>query len=201
MKVTTLWLALLPAVLSAQEKTKDPYDYDSGENLITNYWTFNVQISSAGFLLGGARNLKIAPYTHASVAADLFWVRGKDEQVDYLGRTINAESILMIPLTFTLKRRFLGEQLTNTFRPFVSIGAGGVYGWYIDGDLDRSELPADHDNTQVALTALAGLGADFGKPGPSAYGFDVKYQVLRFAHHLGRRRHFDNLQLGFHVNW
>ncbi len=185
----------------AQDKESYQRDYDSGEDRIPNYWTFNVQISSEGFVLGGARNFKLAPFTHLAVAGDIFWVRGKDEQVDVFGNTINGESIMILPLTFNIKRRLLGESLTNTFRPFISVGGGVVFGWYIDGDLKRSELKPDHEDTQFALTGIGGIGADFGRPGRSAYGFDIKYQVLRFGNHLGLRKTFDNLQIGFHVNF
>lgn len=202
MKTLLLSVLLLGSRAFAQDGESNPHDYDSGEDRIPNYWTFNVQISSEGFVLGGARNFKLAPYTHLNVAGDIFWVRGKDEQVDVFGNTINGESIMILPLTFNIKRRLLGESLTNTFRPFMSIGGGGVFGWYIDGDASKADLDSlGHKKTQVAITGIAGIGADFGKPGRSAYGFDIKYQLLRFPNHLGLRKSFDNLQIGFHVNF
>ncbi len=198
--VIALLVLLAPAVL-AQDEQENQHEYDSGESKIPNYWTFNVQISSEGFVIGGARHFKVAPFTHLSVAGDIFWVRGKDEQVDVFGNTINGESIMILPLTVSLKRRLLGETLSNTFRPFVTVGGGGVFGWYIGGDLKRSQLASDHKDTQFALTGVAGVGADFGRPGSSAYGFDIKYQIIRFPNHLGLRKNFDNLQIGFHVNF
>ncbi|MBX7151183.1 outer membrane beta-barrel protein [bacterium] len=204
-----LCLSLKPFMASAQDEKKqavsgqiaDDDMYATGDEKINNSWGFNVQISTSGFVLGGNRNIKMAPYTYLSTELNMFWVKGKNELVDYLGNTINAETILILPLTFQVKRRVLGESLTNTFRPFILAGAGGVYGWYIDGDLSRSELPADHKSSQFTWNAVAGFGADFGKPGLSSYGMDIKYQVMRFANHLGERKNFDNLQIGFHMNF
>jgi hypothetical protein len=131
----------------------------------------------------------------------MFWVKGKNEIVDYWGRTLNAENILIVPLVFTVKRRLFPESMTNTFRPFVAAGIGGVYGYYISGDLHRSQLPPDHDRSQYTPTGIAGIGADFGKPGSSGYGMDVRFQILRFSNSLGQRKNFDNLQIGFHMNF
>lgn len=175
--------------------------YQSGDDKILNFWSFNLQVSSDGFLLGGAYNRKVASYTHLAVSADMFWVKGKNEIVDYWGRTLNAENILIIPVVLTVKRRLFPEDMTNTFRPFISAGAGGVYGYYISGDLKKSQLPSDHDRSQYTLTALAGIGADFGKPGKTGYGMDIRFQFLRFPNSLGQRKNFDNLQIGFHMNF
>ncbi len=175
--------------------------YQSGDEKIRHFWGFNIQISTDGFLLGGTYNRKIAAYTHLSVSADMFWVKGQNEMVDFWGRTLNAENILIVPLVFTVKRRLFPEDMTNTFRPFVAAGAGGVYGYYISGDLKKSQLPPDHDRSQYAPTAIAGIGADFGKPGQNGYGMDVRYQLLRFPNSLGQRKSFNNLQIGFHMNF
>ncbi|NUM79465.1 hypothetical protein HUU42_01565 [bacterium] len=204
-----LCMSLAPLTARAQDEKKQTTSgenmeddlYATGDEKINNSWGFNVQISTSGFVLGGIRNIKMAPYTYLSTELNMFWVKGKNELVDYLGNTINAETILILPLTFQVKRRVLGESLTNTFRPFILAGAGGVYGWYIDGDLSRSELPADHKSSQFTWSAIAGFGADFGKPGLSSYGMDVKYQIMRFGNHLGERKNFDNLQIGFHMNF
>jgi hypothetical protein len=199
-------------VLAQAEPDSDLYEqnYESGEQKIRGGWGFNVQISSEGFILGGLYNYKIAKYTFITTSLDMFWVRGKDEQqaidpVTGFPVTINSETILVLPLQFTIKRRILGESISNTLRPFVSLSVGAVKAWYLDGDIGRSKLDSitgfDLNTSQFAPTGSIGFGADFGKPGQSAYGLDLKYQFLRFEHHLGLRKKFDNFQLGFHMNF
>lgn len=201
-------LLFCPVLLVAQTSDEElEYDsnlediYLSGDEKIHHYWGLNIQISTDGFLIGGNYNRKIAAYTHLSVSADMFWVKGQNEMVDFWGRTLNAENILIIPVALTAKRRIFPESLINTFRPFVNAGIGWVYGYYISGDFARSQLPPDHDRSQYAPTIIGGIGADFGKPGRSGYGMDVRYQILRFPNSLGQRKSFDNLQIGFHMNF
>lgn len=205
-----LFLLCVVQPLQAQkEPESDPYyeeNYESGEKRIRGGWGFNVQISSEGFVMGGLYNYKIAKYTFFGASLDMFWVRGKDEQQGYdpytgYPVTINSETILILPFQFYIKRRILGESISNSLRPFLMVSAGAVKAWYLDGDKPTGGLPPDHDNNQYAPTGSVGFGADFGKPGQSAYGLDLKYQLLRFHDHLGLRKHFDNLQLGFHMNF
>ncbi|KAB2881597.1 hypothetical protein F9K33_00655 [bacterium] len=208
-----LVLCAVQPMWAQAEPDSDPYyeqNYESGEQRIHGGWGFNVQISSTGFVLGTMYSIKPAKYTFFSTSLDMFWVRGKDEQQainPYTGyiETINSETILMLPLQFSVKRRILGESISNTLRPFVMFSAGVVKGWYFDGDISRSRLDSvtkfDFRSSQFAPTASLGFGADFGKPGQSAYGLDLKYQFLRFPNHLGLRKRFDNFQLGFHMNF
>jgi hypothetical protein len=88
-------------------------------------------------------------------------------------------------------------------RPYVTAGVGAVYGIFINSDVSTKQLrdSTDFKATQFAPTATLGLGADFGKPGTTGYGIGIKYQLLRFKNHLGARTNFDNLQIGFHVNF
>lgn len=208
-----LLLCAVQPLRAQTEPDSDSYyeqNYESGEQRIRGGWGFNVQISSEGFVIGGLYNYKIAPYTFFSTSLDMFWVRGKNEQQainPYTGfpETINSETILVLPLQFSIKRRILGESISNTLRPFLSISAGAVKGWYLGGDISRSRLDSvtggDLETSQFAPTVSVGFGADFGRPGQSAYGLDIKYQILRFPHHLGLRKKFDNFQLGFHMNF
>ena len=213
------WLAAILLLLSltgvfaqTQPESESYYDdnYDSGEQKIKGGWGFTMNISSTGFILGGSYSIKPAEYTFFTTSMDLFVVRGKNEQQainPYTGfvETINSESILMLPLQFTVKRRIFAESISNTLRPFVLISGGVVKGWYLDGDISRSKLDSvtkfDEKTSQWAPTGSIGFGADFGKPGQSAYGLDLKYQFLRFEHHLGLRKRFDNFQLGFHMTF
>lgn len=202
-------LCISGRLFAQAEPDSDPYyeqNYESGEQKIRGGWGFNVQISSEGFVLGGLYNYKIAKYTFFGASLDMFWVRGKDEQqaidpITGFPVTINSETILILPLQFNLKRRILGESISNTLRPFVVVSAGIVKAWYLDGQKPTGGLPKDHDNSQYAPVASVGFGADFGRPGMSAYGLDLKYQILRFPNHLGLRKGFDNFQLGFHMNF
>ena len=208
MKKTSLAILFLLAVfpLSAQTDSVD-YNgaYDSGESKIKNNWAFDIQISTDGFVLGGSRNIKIAPGTFFGTSLDMFWVRGKNEAIgiDYytgLPTTINSETILLLPLEFHLKRRILTESISNTLRPYLSAGLGAVYGLYISGDKPAGGLPVPQDKSQFAPTASLEFGADFGKPGTTGYGVEMRYQFIKFKEHLGARESFNNFQIGFHVN-
>ncbi len=203
---TVCGLLLLTAGIRAQDEDSIEQNlFDNGEERLSNSWGLNIQISTAGFVFGGVYHKKLAPMTFAAASLDLFWVNGKNEQTDWwTGRTINGENILMLPLMISVKRRVFADDLSNTFRPFVTAGVGGAFGWYIDGQMSKSDLLEkfpDHDPSQVTYTVLAGVGSDFGRPGDNAYGVDIKYQVLRFPDHLGQRKKFDNVQLGFHVSF
>lgn len=208
-----LFICAVQPLVAQTEPDSDSYyeqNYESGEQRILGGWGFNVQISSEGFVLGGLYNYKIAKYTFFGTSLDMFWVRGKNEQQainPYTGfiETINSETILILPLQFSIKRRILGESISNTLRPFVILSGGAVKGWYLDGDISRARLDSltkgDLKTSQFAPTASVGFGADFGKPGQNAYGLDIKWQILRFPNHLGLRKSFDNFQLGFHMNF
>lgn len=188
---------------TAQEEDATAYDeeepYQSGDEKIRNYIGFNIQISTDGFVLGGYFDKKIAPYTHLGLSLDMFIVKGRNEIVDWTGRTLNSENIMILPLTLNVKRRLFPEGITNSFRPFVAAGAGGIYGYYFSGDVRKAP---DHKRSQYTPTAFVGLGADFGKPGSaSTYGMDIRYQIIRFSHSLGERSRFDNFQVGFHMGF
>ncbi len=211
--VSLLLLICVTGLFAQSEPDTNSYYeqyYESGEQRIRGGWGFNMQISSTGFILGGTYSIKPAKLTFFTTSFDLFFVRGKDEQQainPYTGfiETINSESIVMLPLQFSVKRRIFSESISNTLRPFILLSAGVVKGWYLDGDISRSKLDSitsfDLKTSQFAPTGSVGFGADFGKPGQSAYGLDLKYQFLRFENHLGLRKRFDNFQLGFHMTF
>ena len=199
-----VFASLNTGALTAQEETYNfnPYFEDernTGDAEIRNNWIFNVSITSSGFLFGTGKYFKVMPYTHLGLTADMIWVKGEDEFIGFFGETINSENILVFPLVLTLKRRVFANSLINTMRPFVTVGAGGVYGLFINSDLNSK--PTDHERSQFAPTGLAGFGLDFGKPGETGYGLKIQYQFLRFPNHLGQRTDFSNLQIGFHLNF
>ncbi len=180
--------------------------YDSGDSKIKSNWAFNIQISTDGFVLGGVYNHKLAKNTFLATSLDMFWVRGKDEQlginpITLQPETINSETILLLPLQVSMKRRIFAESVSNTLRPYISVGVGAVCGIFISSDSPDSILPAPQDHFQFGPTATLGFGADFGKPGASGYGMDIRYQILRFKNHIGARNKFDNFQIGFHMNF
>lgn len=206
----TIFVMLMFGILGgvfAQDSTDELEQslFDNGEQKIGHSWGMNVQISTGGFVMGGVYNRKVAPKTFAIISLDMYWVNGKNEQTDwYTGRTINGENILITPLIVSIKRRLLADDLSNTFRPFVSVGVGGVWGWYIDGELRKDSLLSrypDHSASQLSYCGMASIGADFGTPGYNSYGVDIRYQLIRFPNHLGQRKVFDNLQLGFHMTF
>jgi hypothetical protein len=201
--IVSLWFWIIPAY--SQDESRDTTGdgiyaeeerYRSGDDTIKDNWGFTIQVSTDGFILGGLYDKKIARCTHLGLSLDMFWVKGKDEMVDWTGQTLNGETILILPLTLNLKRRLFPEDIINSFRPFIVIGAGAVYGYYISGDVSKS---SDSKDSQYAPTGFIGLGAEFGKPGRSGYGMDMRYQILRFPSSLGQRSKFDNYQIGFHM--
>lgn len=208
-KLAALLVVMGMAVSAVAQDEVDDTGYESGDAKIGSGWGFNIQVATVGFVLGGMYNYKLAPNTMLTTSLDMFWVNGKDEQQVYnpitgFYETLNSESILMTPLSFSIKRRLLADAVSNTFRPFVMVGAGGIFGWYIGGDISKKKLNqsySDFKTTQFAPTGVVGVGIDLGKPGLTNYGFDVKYQVVRYNGHLGVRRRFDNVQVGFHVNF
>lgn len=184
----------------------DETAFESGDAKLGNGWGMNVQVSTVGFVIGGVYNYKVAQHTWLTSSLDLFWVNGENEQQVYDYNTqqyisINSETILMLPLVFQMKRRLFPETMSSNLRPFIVGGGGVVYGWFIDSDIRKSQLPKPQENTQYTYTLIGGIGADIGKPGSTGYGLDVKYQWLRYSNYLGARKKFDNIQVGFHVNF
>ncbi len=204
--IALVLIAIQPAWAQVEEENEEEDYYTSGDEKIKGGWGFNIQVSSIGFVLGGLYSQKLMPGTMLNYSLDLLWVNGKNEQqtqnpINGEITTINGESILMIPMEVAIKKRLFAGTMSSDLRPFVTAGAGVVYGWFIDTQSPRSFLPADQKKEQFTPTFLAGIGTDIGRPGGVGYGLDVKYQYLRFAHYLGERKKFDNIQVGFHVNF
>lgn len=175
------------------ESSKESSDYGDGENLIRGGWHLDFAMSTVGFNLGGGYDRKIAPSSYVGINASFFWVRGNNE-AQFFYSTINNEDIILFPAYVYLKRRVLNNAVSSSFRPYVSAGVGGVHGIFVSGDTKT----ADHRDTMLSGAGFGALGADFGTPGTRTFGFELKYEVIRFPHNLGERDKFDNFQVKFY---
>ena len=80
---------------------------------------------------------------------------------------------------FTLKKRLLPHEIDDNFRPFISIGAGPVYGMNFP---ERKSFP---DQYRWAFNAAAAAGVDVAMRGDYLFGIRLQYRYMKFNGMLG----------------
>ena len=111
--------------------------------------------------------------------------------------------LFTFPLTVGLQYRLFKNELTNSFRPYVFVGAGpnGLLASPYDQPLSWS---LSHSHTYIGAAGDFGIGAYFGVDPNSLIGASISYYILAYPHGVQSMQgepmaNFNSFFIGFNI--
>ncbi len=158
-----------------------------------NVWGLDILFSNDGFGLGGFYMHEISPDIMGF--AGLSVSESKDprevEQIDIFGNSYTPGKLnrfLVLPLIFGVEYRLFREDIVDTFRPYVNIGAGPamIYAMpyvdviqYPDGTVQTNQVEffsaIGRGRPHYTVSSFIGFGAHFGSDRSSIFGVNFRY--------------------------
>ncbi len=183
--------------------SKNLFQAKSESHRRTNGWGLDLLVSDNGFGMGG--------FYRNEINKDLSWgislliSSAKDpsevEQYDYYGNSYvlgKKNRVIMIPFHVSVQYRLFREKITDSFRPFLTAGAGPTM-LYVFPYADNysvidpwTGLPAiytekkdffsslKYGRTHYTLGGFIGAGAYFGLGNNTLAGLSVRYYLAHF---------------------
>lgn len=168
---------------------KDPEPTDEAQAGVA----FSVIENGTG--VGGFYEIPLIGFTHLGATFNFFFLRDK-KQIDYYDPYYNypvtygkVNNVYLLDLIFTLKKRLLPHEIDNNFRPFVSLGAGPVYG------MNFPERNKFQDQYRWAFAAALAAGVDVAMQNNYLFGIRLQYRFMKFNAVLGEQRDHSTLDV------
>jgi hypothetical protein len=166
----------------------------SVDSAYRNTWALDILISNDGFGLGMTYRRDFSP--DLSGFASFSISESKDDremeqfdpytQVSYVPGKLNR--FLVLPLVFGVQYRLFRDDITDTFRPYISAGAGPtmifaspftIITRYPDGSLTTKQVEffssLGRGQAHYTAAAFVGVGANFGSDRSSVFGLSFRY--------------------------
>ena len=156
-------------------------------------WGIDILISNDGFGLGGSYSREFTPDIMGFATFSIS--ESKDprevEQIDIFGNTYTPGKLnrfLVLPLMFGIDYRLFREDIVDTFRPYVNVGAGPAMIYqmpYIDISGDTPDLVTINQvdffkaigrgRPHYTVSSFIGFGARFGAERAGSFGVNFRY--------------------------
>ncbi|HEX9006038.1 MAG TPA: hypothetical protein VF889_01995 [Bacteroidota bacterium] len=164
-----------------------------GQEPYRNVWGLDVLISNGGFGLGTFYRRALTPDLSGVLSFSI--AESKDdrevEQFDFYGQPYTPGKLnrfLVMPLTLGIQYRLFREDIVETFRPYVNIGAGPTMIYVmpyadvtsVDGQIQSANQvdffkAIGRGHPRYTATAFVGVGANFGGDQSSIFGVNFRY--------------------------
>ncbi len=105
-------------------------------------------------------------------------------------------NVFLLDLMLTAKLRLFAEDFDDSFRPFLTIGAGPVFGMNFPEDDNRFQT---RDQYMWAPGGLIGFGLDADVDRQYYFGFRAQYRIMPFSERLGERSNHSMIDLRLEV--
>jgi hypothetical protein len=198
-----LILFVLTSILSAQ-------DYDSSAETpfdIKRQGGLGIAMAESGYSLGLFITWPLLPDYHFGIGFDTFILRDS-KQIDYydyyygIPYTINKQNnVYLFDLLLTVKRRMFRNDLSDDFRPFLSLAAGPIYGMNHPEAVPNSDSSTYKKKNEFAWTfgGYVGCGVDFSVKSNSLVTIRAQYRIIPFAEKIGERSDHSMLEFRFEI--
>ena len=200
MKTTVILfiLFLLPAAqIYAQLETEEGFNEQAGIALT---------MAESGSGVGGFYSLSVFKDIQLGAGLDVYFIRDSKEisvPISYTSQypiyvTLNkVNNVYLFDLTVFFKYRMFVNTMDESFRPFISAGAGPIYG------INYPEVefaPEKKDEFAWAMGGVIGIGADINVSGPKAFlGIKAQYRFIPFKENIGERENHSMFELRFEI--
>lgn len=145
---------------------------------------------------------------HFGTCFDVFLLRDS-KQLDYydyyygIPYTINKKNnVYLFDLMLTAKKRMFRDDLSDDFRPFLSMGLGPFYGMNYP---EVKEITTDSGSYKKknefswALGGYLGCGIDFSVKSNSMFSIRAQYRIIPFAEVIGERSNHSMFEVRFEI--
>lgn len=187
-----LFIIMLPLSGFAQYEKylqKDPEPTDQPQTGVA----FSVIENGTG--VGGFYELPLGGFTHLGATFNFFFLRDS-KQIDYYDPYSNypmtygkKNNVYLFDLMFSIKKRLFEHEIDNSFRPFLSLGAGPVYG------INFPESKLLQNQYRWAFNAALAAGVDIAMRNDYLFGIRLQYRFMKFNAVLGEQRDHSTLDL------
>ena len=154
------------------------------EKFYNTAWGFNIMASDNGFGLGGFYKKNYTDKLSASI--DISISEGKDdreiEYVDYWGYTYTPNKItrvVMLPIMLSVEYRIFRNNILDSFRPYITAGAGPVILFTSPFSKDFFEA-IPYYQAKYTAGGYIGIGCDFGADKRSLTGVSIRYHYIPY---------------------
>jgi hypothetical protein len=183
MKVLRYLLITLFLTISVNAQKIGEYAPEKAPEIFpSNSWGADLMFGEGGFGLGTFYKYSFSRLLTGFI--DLSISESKDERemeyIDYWGNVwvFNKENrVFLIPLNFGLQYRLFSESLTETLRPYLSVGIGPNF--VITTPYEKEFFSAFSDaKMHYAAGGYVGLGANFGSSKSNLVGINLRYYYI-----------------------
>ena len=198
-----LILIVMCSILSAQ-------DYDPGAETpydLKRQGGLGFAMAESGSSLGLFMTWPLLPDYHFGIGFDAFLLRDS-KQIDFydyyygIPYTINKQNnVYLFDLLLTAKRRLFRDDLSDDFRPFLSLAAGPIYGM----NYPEAQISADSSTYQKkdqfawAFGGYVGCGIDFSVKANTLVSIRAQYRIIPFSEKIGERSNHSMFELRFEI--
>lgn len=172
-------MILLPLSFASAQRIGQIAPEKQPEVFPDNSWGGDIMFGEGGFGLGTFFRKSFSQNVTGFI--DFSISEAKDEReieyIDYYGNTfvLNKKNrVFLIPLNVGIQYRLFTNSLTNSFRPYVTLGVGPTF--VVTTPYDREFFNAiGYAKNNYALGGYFGLGANIGSSKSSLMGLNVRY--------------------------
>ncbi len=196
-----LTLFVICSILSAQDfepSAETPFDTKRQAGL-------GFAMAESGSSLGLFMTWPLLPDFHFGVGFDAFLLRDS-KQLDFydyyygMPYTINKQNnVYLFDLMVTAKRRLFREDLSDDFRPFLSVAVGPIYGMNYPEVNTDSGAYQKNDEFAWAFGGYVGCGIDFSVKANSMVSIRAQYRIIPFPEKIGERSNHSMFELRFEI--
>lgn len=164
-----------------------------------------IAMAEYGTSFGGFISWPVAKTLHFGIGLDAYFLRdtGEFEFYDpYYGQYFQIgkeNNVYIFNLTVGIKKRFFGDVMDESLRPFLTAGIGPVYGMNFPEFSRDPEGNKNYDQFAWTLGGYAGLGADISTTGSFFVSTRIHYRVIPFPEEIGERKNQSMVELRFEV--
>jgi hypothetical protein len=163
-------------------KTDD--EQKSIEKFYNTAWGFDIMASDNGFGLGWFYKKNYSDRLSASI--DLSISEGKDEReleyVDYWGNVYTPNKVtrvIMLPLMLSVEYRIFRNDIIDSFRPYITAGAGPIFLFTSPASRDFFEA-IKYYHARYTAGGYIGIGCDFGADKKTLTGVSIQYHYTPY---------------------
>ncbi len=189
---------LLPIALSAQI---DVYLEEDPEPTIKDHRGLAYSLVETGSGLGLFYETPAFGFVHVGAEFTALIIRDRSEinYIDQFGfpRTYGKENnVFLLDLMFIGKWRLFAREFDDSFRPFITAGAGPVFGMNFP---EATNDVQTEDQYLWAPAGLIGFGLDADVDNQYFFGFRAQYRIIPFSERLGERTNHSMIDIRLEI--
>jgi len=172
--------------------------------VVKNHRGFVYSIMETGSGLGVFYEIPFPNFYHLGLAFDVVMIRD-DGQIDgwdpiYGQYSLNKRNnVFLFDLMVSAKKRLFTDEIDDSFRPFILVSAGPVYGMNFPEFSQDPRGNKLNDQFGWTLAGSIGLGIDADLEGGYYFGFRSQYRIMPFSEKIGETKNHSMVDIRFEV--